>query len=191
MKIAVFLPNWIGDVVMATPALRALRNHFTGADIVGIMRPYVADVLRGSPWLDEQLFLDKRGPWSSRWPAVAWKLRRHKIDLAVVFPNSFHTALVAWLGGCRRIAGYRRYGRGRLLSTSLEPVRDDVGRLKPSPLIDAYDRLVQSVGCPSTGYRMELFTTAQDEDGANVVWQKAGLHQFSEVVCLNPGGAFG
>jgi heptosyltransferase-2 len=191
MKIAVFLPNWIGDVVMATPALRALRDHFAGAQIIGIMRPYVADVLQGSPWLDQLIFLDKRGPLSSRWPAVAWKLRRRRIDLAVVFPNSFHAALVAWLGGCRRLAGYRRYARGWLLSTPLEPVRDDARRLKPSPVIDAYNRLVEAVGCPAPGYRMKLFTTRPDEEGADLIWQKAGLDFFSEVVCLNPGGAFG
>ena len=45
MNLAVFLPNWIGDVVMATPALRALRRHFRGATMVGVLRPYVAGVL--------------------------------------------------------------------------------------------------------------------------------------------------
>ena len=48
MNIAVFLPNWIGDVVMATPALRAVRDQFPSAEIVGVMRPYVADVLAGT-----------------------------------------------------------------------------------------------------------------------------------------------
>jgi heptosyltransferase-2 len=190
MRIAVFLPNWIGDVVMATPALRALREHFAAAELVGVMRPYVADVLQGAPWLDRRLFLDKRG-WSFRWPAVAWRMRREKFDLAVLLTNSFHTALVAWLGGCRRLAGYRRHARGRLLTTALEPVRDGNGRLKPSPIIDAYNRLAQEVGCPSPGYRMELFTTEKDEEGADKVWQQAGLKRFAEVVCLNPGGAFG
>ena len=47
-RIAVFLPNWIGDVVMATPALRAMRDQFPSAEIVGIMRPYVADVIAGN-----------------------------------------------------------------------------------------------------------------------------------------------
>ena len=47
MKIAVFLPNWIGDAVMATPALRAVRKHFRGAHVVGVMKPYVAGVLEG------------------------------------------------------------------------------------------------------------------------------------------------
>ena len=49
MRVGIFLPNWVGDVVMATPALRSLRNHL-GSDgtLVGIMRPYVADVLKSA-----------------------------------------------------------------------------------------------------------------------------------------------
>ncbi len=49
MNLAVFLPNWIGDAVMATPALRALRARFLGAHIVGVLKPYVAGVLEGCP----------------------------------------------------------------------------------------------------------------------------------------------
>ena len=56
MKLAIVLPSWIGDVVMATPTLRALRNHFdSGTTITGIMRPYVAKVLAGTPWLDRTI----------------------------------------------------------------------------------------------------------------------------------------
>ncbi len=47
MNVAVFLPNWIGDAVMATPALRALRGHYTEARLIGVMKPYVADVFAG------------------------------------------------------------------------------------------------------------------------------------------------
>ena len=54
MNIGIVLPNWIGDVVMATPALRAVRERFADAHLVGIMRPYVGEVLAGTPWLDEQ-----------------------------------------------------------------------------------------------------------------------------------------
>ena len=78
MKIALFWPNWIGDAVMATPAVRALRDHFAGAHLVNVLRPYIAGVLEGSPWLDELLFLDTRGPWSRRWLAVAARLRRNQ-----------------------------------------------------------------------------------------------------------------
>src|SRR6266542_1032616 len=114
MNLAIFLPNWVGDVVMATPAIRALRHHLAPARCVAVCRPYVADVLAGAPWFDAHLFLDRKGPWSQRWPAFAWQLRRAKIDVAVLFPNSFRSAVVAWLGGCARRVGFRRGCRGLL-----------------------------------------------------------------------------
>jgi heptosyltransferase-2 len=124
-------------------------------------------------------------------PAVAWRLRRARIDLAVLFPNSFRSALTARLGGCRQRIGYARSGRSLLLTDALPPLRDAAGWLKPSPVIDAYNRLAERAGCRRPGYRMELFTTPADEARADEVWQRTGLARFGEVVCLNPGAAFG
>jgi len=185
MNVAVFLPGWIGDAVMATPALRALRTHFAEGKLIAVVKPYVAGVLAGNNWFDEQLLLgnEQMAPFQ-----VACQLRRRTIDLAVLFPNSFRSALVAWLGGCRDRVGYRRYFRSFMLTKRLEPVRDDSGSLTPSPAIDAYNSIVQSVGCPNPGYRMELFTTPDDEAMADLIWTTCG---FDRVVCLNPGGAFG
>jgi heptosyltransferase-2 len=191
MNIAIFLPNWIGDAVMATPAVRALRGHYPHARLVGVLRPYVAGVLEGAPWFDELIFHGRRGPWSCRWPAVAWRLRRHRPDLAVLLPNSVRSALVARLGGCRRRIGYRRRGRNFLLTDGLEAVRGPDGRRLPSPILDAYNLLAEAAGCPPPGRRMELFTTPQDEAAADAVWAQAGLDRCPEVICLNTGGAFG
>ena len=191
MKLVLFLPNWVGDAVMATPAVRALRDHFAEATLLGVLRPYVAGVLEGSPWLDGQLVLDPRGPWKHRAPAVVARLRRERADCAVLFQNSFRAALVARLGGCRRRVGYARYGRSFLLTDPLPPVRDGRGRLRPSPVLVAYNRLAEHVGCPRPSYRMELFTTAADEAAADRVWQQAGFGKRAEVICLNPGAAFG
>src|SRR5262245_37716144 len=130
MNLAVFLPNWIGDAVMATPALRALRQHFASSRIIGVMKPYVAGVLEGGDWFDEQL-LYNGGPWRQSVPAVAWQLRRRGIQSCILFPNSFRSALVAWLGGCTGRIGYIRYGRGPLLTDGLLPLRDARGGLLP------------------------------------------------------------
>jgi heptosyltransferase-2 len=191
MKIAVFLPNWVGDAVMATPAVRALREHFAGAEMIGILKPNVAGLFEGAPWFDRLLPLNANGPWNQRWFAVASQLRREEIDLAVLFPNSFHSALVAWLGRCRRRVGYVRYGRGFMLTDRLEPLRDDTGWLQPSPIIDAYNLLAEAAGCPPPSLQMELFTTPRDEMAADVVWKQTGLSTAAEVICLNPGAAFG
>src|SRR5262249_33769069 len=96
-----------------------------------------------------------------------------------------------WLGGCRRRIGYDRYGRGPLLTDRLEPKRDARGRLVPSPVIDAYNLLAVRAGCPRPSYRMELFTTPQDEVAADAVWDKVRFANYAKVVCLNPGAAFG
>jgi heptosyltransferase-2 len=191
VNIAVFLPNWIGDVVMATPAVRALRRHFADARLIAVCRSYVEQVLEGCPWVDERIHLDRSGSWSRRWPAVAWRLRQENIDLAILFPNSFHSALVARLAGCRRRVGYRRYARGWLLTDRLEPVRDDKNRLVPSPLINAYNRLAERAGCPNPGHRLELFTRPADERLAQATWDRNRLSSYPEVICLNPGAAFG
>ena len=190
MTIAVFLPNWIGDAVMATPALRALRSHFADARLVGVMKPYVAEVFEGGDWFDE-IVLANGGSWSQGVLAVAWRLRRLEVEEAVLFANTFRSALTACLGGCRRRIGYARHGRSLLLTDALPPVRDDLGRLKPSPVIDAYNRLAERAGCPRPTHLMELFTTSADERAADWVWQCARLEDYSEVVCLNPGAAFG
>jgi heptosyltransferase-2 len=191
MHIALFLPNWIGDAVMATPAVRALWQHYRGARFIGVMKPYVAGVLAGAPWLDRVLFLDRRGPWRHHSAHAAWQLWREGIDLAVLFPNSFRSALVAWLAGCREIVGFNRYARRWMLTRALQPAWGRDGRPRPTPIIDDYNRLAERAGCAWPGHQMELFTTPADEAAADAVWQQAHLNTYREVICLNPGAAFG
>lgn len=190
MNVAVFMPNWIGDAVMATPALRALRDYFQGGRLIGVLKPYVAGVLEGGPWFDE-IVLTNGGPWSQSVVAVAAELRRAAIDVAILMPNSFRSALTAWLGGCRRRVGYSRFGRSLLLTDALPPIRDELKRLKPSPVLDAYNLLAERVGCSRLSRRMELFTTPADEAASEIVWHGANLGRYAEVVCLNAGAAFG
>jgi heptosyltransferase-2 len=191
MNIAVFLPGWVGDAVMATPALCALRQDCSASHIVAIGKPYVADVFAGGDWFDEFIPCSGRGPWREGLLSVAWHLRQIRIDLAILFANSFRTALVAWLGGCRQRIGFAGHGRSPLLTDVLQPRRDDRGRRVPSPIIDDYNLLAEAAGCPGPGRRMRLFTTAADQAAADAVWQRAGFDDYPEVICLNPGAAFG
>jgi heptosyltransferase II len=190
-RIALFLPNWIGDVVMATPAIRAVRARFPQAHLAAVCRPYVSAVLDGAPWFDDVILHDKTGPHDRRSFGVIGKLRGVRFDAAVLFPNSFRSALLAWLGGCRRRIGFARYGRSMLLTDRLRPVTDAYGRITPAPIIDDYNRLVKPIGIDAPGYRMELFTTPGDETAAHQIWAEAKLDRLPEVIGFNSGGAFG
>ncbi len=189
--IALFLPNWIGDVVMATPAIRAVRTHFPHARLLAVSKPYVADTVAGSPWFDDLIPFDKSGPRHRRFRFVRNRLADEKLDAAVLFPNSFRPALLARLAGARQIVGYARYFRDALLTRRLYPTRGTDGRPTPTPVLDDYNRLVEQLGVPNPGRQMELFTTPADEAAAEKFWLHHGLNRVGRVIGLNPGGAFG
>ena len=192
MKIAIFLPNWLGDLAMATPALRAMRRHFgPQTHIVGILRPYLADVLAGTDWLDEQWFFDPRAKDRRlRSWAVARRMRQQRFDMAVLLTNSLRTAAVAWLGGATERIGYVRYGRGPLLTGKLYPRR--IGRrLVPQPMVETYLELARVLGCTEESPRLELATVEADERSADGVFQRLGLPSGGRVAALNSSGAYG
>ena len=192
MKIGVFIPNWVGDAAMCTPTLRALRRHFgSGAQMLGILQPYVADVLAGTPWLDEQIFYDRRtkDPAMGTWH-VTRRLREAKLDVVVLLTNSFRSAAMAWWSGARQRVGYVRNHRGGLLTHRLYNPRLGYRRL-PTPAIDEYLSLAYALDCELESPRLELSTLAADEAAADAVWKKYNLPSGEQVVVLNSGGAYG
>jgi heptosyltransferase-2 len=192
MNIVLFFPNWLGDLVMATPALRAIRRHFARpARLVGILRPNLAELLAGTDWLDEHWLFDPRSNRRGRRQvALIRRMRRERFDMAVLFPNSLRTAMLAWLGGaCQRI-GHVWDGRGPLLTGKVYPKRH-WGRLVPSPLVNHYLALAEAVGCPPESPRLELACTQAERQVTDAIWQKLGLRGDGRVIALNSSGAYG
>jgi heptosyltransferase-2 len=190
MRVAVFLPNWVGDAVMATPAIHALRQRYPDARFLAVLKPYVAGILDGTSWFDRHIYADKCGGPKRGTLAVARQLIAEDVDVAVLFQNTFRSALAAWMGRCRRRIGYVRRGRGWLLTDALDPVRDAAGKLTPSPVVDAYNRLAERAGAVPDR-QIRLIATPRQDAAANHVWRRTGLDRCREVVCLNPGAAFG
>ena len=193
LRLGVFLPNWVGDVVMATPALRALRKRVgPSGTLVGIMRPYVADVLAGGDWFDETIVYAKqpdRPGWSGR--AAIRKLRAAELDCVVLLTNSARTAWMAWRSGARERIGYAGQMRSLLLTKRLSNSSRFATNNRRLPTIDSYLLLTEAAGCKSESPRLELATTPADEQAADAVWRQLGLSADEPVVVLNPGGAFG
>ena len=170
MRIGIFLPNWVGDVVMATPALRTLRHHFGDlATLVGIMRPYVADVLAGSPWFDEQVEYDRKSLKGIT--RLIRDLRSKNLDTALLLTNSFSTGVAAWLSGAEQRVGFGRHGRSWLLTDRLRAPREG-GTFLPRSAVDHYLDVVGALGCRTTPRKLELATTVEDEKNADLVWEK-------------------
>ncbi|MFK7779340.1 MAG: lipopolysaccharide heptosyltransferase II [Gimesia sp.] len=196
MKIAVFLPNWIGDAVMATPALRAIRHQFPDAEIVTIQRPYVADVLEGLDFIDRKISWHRGQKLIARFHFLK-QLRSEQFDLAVLFPNSFRSACLTFLAGIPKRVGIDRDRRRWFLTDAL-PAKD---KQEPHPAIDEYLRIAAYLSEKSQAASgvfeplsrvMELAVTETDQERWKSFFEKQSDEFNSRpLVCLNPGGAFG
>lgn len=185
MRTGVFLPNWIGDTVMATPALRALRRMVDdeGGQLVGVMKPYVAQVLEGLDWLDESLPVRKGED-------VVRSLRELHLDRVVLLTNSWRTGWLAWRSGAKERIGVARDGRGLLLTTKVFEPRRNWRRIEAPP-VDSFLTTAYAAGADWQPPTLELATTDADEAACDRLWQGLDLPPGERVIVLNSGGAFG
>ena len=118
MKILIRATNWVGDAIMALPALRAVRRRFPEARIAIVARPYVADIYRGQEICDELIPYDPNGGNAGLRgrERLAWDLRAQKFDSALLLQNAFEAACLAWRAGIPERIGYARDGRSLLLT---------------------------------------------------------------------------
>ncbi len=203
LRLLVVCPSWVGDVVMATPALRLLRDRLPGAFVGLLLRPGPDRLLRGTDLADE-LHVDRaQGVLGPKF--VAAKLRPRRYDTALLLTNSFSTALIARIAGVPRRVGYDRDGRGLLLTRKLQPPRDAKGDWALVPAVryywDAACAMLQGFGLDAPalpasgdrlqlppGVRMELPLTGGDREAAAGVLARAGLGAGEAYAILNPGG---
>jgi len=201
-KILVVQPSWVGDAVMATPALRALRELYPTSEITYLLRRYVKPMYTGMPWADRLVTYRTgkgKGKAGKNLFDLALRLRRAKFDMAVLLPNSFKTALLCKTAGIDRIVGYERDGRGFLLSDKLVPLKEK-GKFVPKPIVKYYLGIAGYLGASSRDLRLELFVTPIERREACGVLTRAGLPADIDrpgssggppLVILNPGAQYG
>jgi heptosyltransferase II len=127
MKIVIRATNWVGDAIMALPALRAVRAKFLDSQIAIVARPYVADIYRHQGICDELIPYDPKGPhrgWKGREHLVK-ELRLRSFDVALLLQNAFDAAWLVWRAGIPQRIGYARDGRSLLLTKAIPVPRPD------------------------------------------------------------------
>src|SRR5262249_24131819 len=122
MKLLIRATNWVGDSIIAWPALRAVRSRFPEAEIAILARPYVADLYRDQQVCDELIAYDRGGDHAGRGGRrrLLEELHGRQFDAALLLQNAFDAAWLAWRAGIPERIGYARDGRSWLLT---KPVR--------------------------------------------------------------------
>jgi heptosyltransferase-2 len=120
VKILIRATNWVGDAIMALPALRAIRNY-PDAKISILARSYVGDIYRDQNVADELIIYDFRGEHAgiSGRERLATELRSRRFDVAILLQNAFDAAWLAWRACIPQRIGYARDGRSLLLTKAI------------------------------------------------------------------------
>ena len=121
MKILIRATNWVGDAIMALPALRAVRARFPGAEVAIVARPYVADIYRDQEICNQLIAYDPRSAHAGVFgrERLAAVLRAQRFDAALLMQNAFDAAWLAWRANIPERIGYARDGRSFLLTRAV------------------------------------------------------------------------
>ncbi len=175
----------MGDAVLCTPALRAIRQHFKDSKITFLGNSTVRQILSPNRFNDAWLQQKKNNPFT-----IAKMLKRHKFTHAVLFKNSFASALAVLLAGIPSRIGYAREGRSPLLTDKLHPPKLPNRKFKPISMIDYYLAIASWLGADAADRSLEVTVEPQDEQ--NICAKLPGLlSPKGPVAVIVPGGAFG
>jgi len=181
----VWLPSPVGDAVLCTPALRGLGKRFEGEQIYFLASETVRGLLSPNSFGNEWVDTGRAGL-----TRLACRLKGHGFSRAVLFKNSFGSALTTFLAGVPERIGYARDCRSLFLTERIYPPKGADGRFKPVSMIDYYLKIAAQLGCGTADRHTEL--SVSKEDRASLPAKLPGAFSpASPLVVLVPGGAFG
>jgi heptosyltransferase-2 len=193
MKIMVRATNWVGDAIMALPALRAIRQRQPDATISIVARPYVAEIYREQQVCDELIAYDPSGEhrgWSGREKLIA-DLRSRKFDIALLLQNAFDAAWLAWRSQIPQRIGYARDARSLLLTKTI-PVPKP-GEIPPHEKF-YYLELLRRAGwldqLPDEPYITLRVSDAARQCAAQILLE-AGARPHARRIAVGAGASYG
>jgi heptosyltransferase II len=179
-RLVIVAPNWLGDAVMALPAIADVRRAWPDAHVAIAARPSVAPIfglVAAVPGVNEVFVLDRA-------PGMDAALKARSFDAALLLTNSFHTAWIARRAGIQERWGYRADWRAPLLTRAFS---------RPAGVHQAeyYQQLVRGLGCMNGPQRPVITVGAETRRAGAERLKAAGWDGQAPLVAMAPGAAYG
>jgi heptosyltransferase-2 len=174
-RLVILAPNWLGDAVMALPAIADVRRQWPDARITMAARPSIAPLFRLAPGVDDIVDLEQlngvtRGD--------------SEFDTALLLPNSFRSALLVKRAGIPERWGYRTQWRTALLTRGIIPPRG-------LHQAEYYQHLVHALGAPNGSIEPRLVVSDEVRENGRRLLADVGWNGVTPLVALAPGAAYG
>ncbi len=182
-RIIVRVPNYVGDLVMATSVFPLLRERFPFAHITAMVSRPLAPLLEQNPNIDELFPFDRTSKLRKAMETIQ-KIRKGGYDLSILLPNSLSSALYFWMGGAKQRIGYRSECRTLFLSKSLSKK----GRFHR---VVSYQRLLSLLGLVQFDRMPSLFLCEAERQAAREQLSNLGVTQEHSVVAVHASTLLG
>jgi len=180
-RILVIKLRYVGDVLLATPALSRLREGFPQAHIAMLVNPGTDDVVRGHPALDDVLVVERGNP-ARQWRFMR-ELRARRYDHVIDLTDSDRSAVLAWLSGAPVRIGYNSEGRWRgcLYTRIVEADRFGMHQVR------YHLKATEALGLTGPAPAPALVVSPEARSTAERLLKEAGCDASRPLVCVHPG----
>lgn len=182
--------RFIGDVVLTTPVIKALKRHYGEAELYYLAEEGPAAVLARNPYLEEVIALpDELMPGRSVLTRCRKQLhflrdlRKRRFDLVIDLFGNPRSALLTLATGARYRVGYDVRGRGAAYNVKIR-------RSASLRVVDAYLDAVRTIGVPADDDRTEVHFSAEDGAWAESWLAERGVDGDRRIAALNPGASW-
>lgn len=177
-------PNWIGDSVLGIPSMKAIRAHFVAAEITLLVRPWVAGLFTFAPFVD-RIWSVARPSGLGGWLRLIRQIRNDRFDLALLFPNSFESALMVFLGRIPTRIGYATDYRSWLLTNTIQSAPGTQHQ------VEYYLGLARAVSASVAHPSIRIEAAPEEREKARRLLRAEGIFDDAPFLVLNPGAAYG
>jgi len=180
MRILLIRLSSLGDVVLTTPAIRAVRLHFPDAYIAMLVAKQSADALRENPHLNEIITFDRfaKDKDTGEMLRVIRHLRKRRFTLTIDLQRKFRTEILMYFSGAAE-----RVGKGKLCTIRVQEQGNKHATVH-------YFDLLRAVGIPAADQRLELFLAESERSDAAKRLDTAGIDKMALNVGLFPGAGW-
>lgn len=183
-RVLIVCPNWLGDVLFATPFLRAFKQAYPNCEIDALLPRRVEQVLKHNPNIRKTLIYNERIHLGSLWQsmALAGRLRGGRYDAAILLTPSKTRSFLMKISGIAIRAGYHAPNKKTSLTHTLTPPDQAMHK------IDHFLHLAQALGIPSRGREMDFFPDTEAQSGSQIKCNKVGLSANTPYAVMHIGG---
>jgi len=182
-RILIVRTDRLGDVILSTPVIKALRDAYPQAFLAMVVNPYTKAIVEGNPNLDEVILYDKNHKEKNLIAAFGFSraLAKNKFDLAIVLNPSNRSNLIPFLAGIPKRIGYDRK-LGFLLTGRVKDFKHQGKKHEIEYNLD----LVRELGIEPQDKNTFMPISPESEIWVEAVFKKENISSSDKLAVINP-----